>query len=123
MWVSQSALERIRELELALRESVSREVYEASLARIAELERRNDWAMDMLLRRGQSYPVPPLQPEGPQPEPEPPAPSDTALAQAEAIVAEGKRLKMGREEIEQAITLQTGLTGQDLAAVMSGRVM
>lgn len=125
MWLGQSALERIRELELALKESVSRDVYERSLARIAELERRNDWAMDMLLRRGGSLPVPELKPEGASPpQPEPPAFTETQMAQAEAVVEEGRRLDMGRQEIENALRVSVpGITEDAIAQAISGRVM
>lgn len=59
MWLPESALIRIRELEAHLRDSVPRWLYDAALVRIATQERRIDWQCDMLLRRGQSYPLPP----------------------------------------------------------------
>jgi hypothetical protein len=116
MWLSPAAVTRIRELELALRESVPREVYQASLARIAELERREAatlaeharqlrWYGSMLLRRAGSMALPPTPEEKAEAQQhvEPPAVSETQIAQAEAIVEEGYRVNASREEIEKAV--------------------
>lgn len=136
MWLSRSALERIRELELALRDSVPGDVYRASLARTAEVEGRLDeerkeharqvrWFSSMLLRRAGSMALPPTpeeKAEAVKNEP-PPVPSDTAIAQAEAIFAEGKRVDAGHEQILEALRAVPGMTEEAVAAVMSGRVM
>jgi len=166
MWLSQSALDRIRELELALKESVSREVYQASLARIAELERQTTdlhvlyqaeresvesrllgriaeveerldaqraeharqvrWLVSMRLRRAGSLPLPatPEEKAEAKQDEKPLPPSDVSLGQIEAIVVEGKRLGMGREQIEQAVRdAVPGVTEETIAAALSGRVM
>jgi hypothetical protein len=125
MWLSQSALDRIRELELALRESVSRDVYERSLARIAELERRNDWAMSMLLRRAGSLPVPDVPTEAAlPPQTDVPAFTETQMAQAEAVVEYAREHDLGRQETEQALrTSIPGITEEAIAQAIAGRVM
>lgn len=122
MWLSQSALDRIRELELALRDSVPGDVYERSLARIADLERRVDWQSDMLLRRGQTYPLPAVKAEGEKPAQVQPAIPETAIWQAEAIRQAGKEANASQEEIETAIREQTGYSARELAEA-AGRVM
>ncbi len=126
MWLGQSALERIRELEASLKDSVPGDVYRASLARIAELERRVDWQSDMLLRRGGSMPVPELKSEGVEPPPpEPPAFTETRMAQAEAVVEYGRAHDLGRQQIEEALRVSVpGITEEAITeAVNRGRVM
>jgi hypothetical protein len=125
MWMSQSAIERIRELEALLRDSVPGEVYKASLARIAELERRVDWQSDVILLKAGRQPLPPEKSQGaPEAQAEVPAITETQLAQAEAVVEEARRLDMGRQETEQALrTSIPGITEEAIAAAISGRVM
>lgn len=118
MWLGSKALERIRELEARLDGSVTCVVYESALERIRDLERRVDWQADMLLRRGQSMPLPPVNGE---PKVEKPARTvtDTDIAKAEAIRAEGQRVGASRDEIADAIATQVGWTERDLAEAIA----
>lgn len=120
MWVSQSSLERIRELELKLADSVPRGVYGDALKRISDLERRVDWQSDMLLRRGQSLPLPPVTSETDDKPTPMPQIDDTVISKAEAIRAEGRRVGAQKDEIEAAIKQQTGWSEADIARAISG---
>lgn len=120
MWLSESTLQRIRELEQRLMDSVPRAVYDVSLARIAELERRVDWQSDMLLRRGQTLPLPPVRGEEKPPEPPARLPSDTDIAKAEAIRQAGQAMNKSKQEIGEAIRQQLGWTEEDLARAIQG---
>jgi hypothetical protein len=72
-FIPQAALDRIRELEQQLAaERVMYETWRAAVearhqSRVTALERRVDWQSDMLLRRGESFPLPVLK-EGKQEE-------------------------------------------------------
>lgn len=122
MWISQSSLERIRELEKRLEESVPRAVYTEALTRITELERRVDWQADMLLRRGKTLPLPEKQPEQPTDEPQPIAQvTETVIAQRDAIVAEGRRRGASQREIEEAVRLSTGWDESDIHQAIHGK--
>jgi hypothetical protein len=115
MWLSEAAVQRIRELELRLQASVPRADHESALARIADLERRCDWQCDMLLRRGQSMPLPPVKGEPPPEQPTINRISESDIAKAEAIRAEGVRLGAQGDEIEAAVRRATGWSYEEIA--------
>lgn len=114
MWLSKDAIGRIRELEALLRDSVPRAVYDAALKRIAEQERRIDWQCDMLLRRGQSIPLPPLPDEKPQSD-EKPALSEADRVRAQAVIDHG--LSIGKQQTEITEAVQSLHLGLDEAAI------
>jgi hypothetical protein len=118
VWISEDALLRIRELESKLAESVPVAVYNRLLERVSELEKRNEWQADMLLRRGQTFPMPKDAPQHVEPQPQ--FPDETVIAQAEVIRAEGKRMGKQPDEIDEAIKLQTGWTEADIAEAIAG---
>jgi hypothetical protein len=121
-FVSSASMERIRELENLLRESVPVSLYNQAQARIAVLERRVDWQADMLLRRGQSLPLPPEREEKPKDSDAPPTLSESELAWAQTVIDEGKRLGRSAEEIEDALRQSVGnVTERDIARAIAGR--
>src|SRR5688572_7421922 len=118
MWVTERALERIRELEAQVRESVPKNVYDSLLARIAEQERRIDWQSDMLLRASQSLPLPPAR-EKAKPEPEPRI-SDGDREKARVVIEQGKALGLPTQEIIEAVQRTVGnWTEADVAAAIN----
>jgi len=108
----------------------------ASATRISELERRVDWQADMLLRRAQTFPVPPKEEENKVPTPPTVASrfSPDDIGKAQAIRDDGLRLQSeyqcphdpphtNREcvrptdaEIDGMVKTYTGLTLRDLRA-------
>lgn len=121
-WLSKAGLERIRELEQRLLESVPRADYDKALARIADLEKRVDWQADMLLRRGGSLPLP-QKSEAPPTEAQPATPDEADVARAQAIVDEGRRLNLQQDEIlagvRDAVPSISTWSGQDIARMIS----
>jgi len=118
MWLPQAALGRIRELEAQLRDSVPRAVYDAALTRISEQERRIDWQCDMLLRRGQSLPLPLPPEEKPKPELQPQV-SETDRVKAQVVIDQGKALNLPETDITEAVkSLGLGWTEADIAAAI-----
>jgi hypothetical protein len=116
-----AALTRIAELERRLNESVPGVVYTAALTRIAELERRVDWQSDMLLRRGQSMPLPAVIEREQKPEPTLPSITESDIAKYEAIREEGRRLGLGPDEIREGVRAATGWDENDIArAIQNG---
>lgn len=118
MWLSPSAVERIRELEALLRDSVPLKVYEAAQVRIKELEKRVDWSADMLLRRGQSLPLSAKPEEQPKPKVEPRI-SEADRAKAMVVIEQGKALNLPETEITEAVQRTvSGWTEADIAAAI-----
>lgn len=120
-WISDSARERIRELESLLRDSVSRAVYTEALTRISDLEKRNNWQADMLLRRGGTYPLPAEKTE-PVAQPQMVRQvTDTDIAKAEAIRQAGLEAGAKKQVIEQAIKTETGWDEADIDRAINGQ--
>lgn len=111
MWVSRGEYDRlwdrIRDLESDLKDER------------AANRRREEWAIDMLMRRGGTFPVPPLKSE----QTERPTPArqitETDLAKAEALRQEGQRLGRSPDEINKAIELETGWTEEVIAKAIN----
>ncbi|HWT01190.1 MAG TPA: hypothetical protein VN256_13155 [Pyrinomonadaceae bacterium] len=93
-----------------------------TLERQLEAERaanryREDWCINMLMRRAGTIPVPPQKAE--QPEPIPVAqPTETDYAKAEALREAGRIAGASQQEIEEEIKRATGWTEQELAAAI-----
>lgn len=111
---------RVPELEAQLRDSVPRAVYTEALARIAALEGRVDWQADMLLRRGETYPMPPKKADTPQPAPQPePSINEIDRAKLEAVIRAGANMGLPQQEIVEAVGRQfQGVTEQEIAAAI-----
>jgi hypothetical protein len=120
-WVTDSSLERIRELEAALADSVPLAVYTQALDRITDLERRVDWQSDMLLRRGGTMPLPDPPSPSATAEPTPLPISDFDIARAEGVREEGRRLGLSQQDIAEGVRLATGWSEQDIARAIKGQ--
>lgn len=119
MWLSKDAVTRIQELEALLRDSVPLAVYQLALDRIAEQERRIDWQSDMLLRRGQSLPLPPLPAEKFLTD-EKPVVSDADRVRVRAVIAEGLRQGLPQTAITEAVqSLHLNWNEADIAAAIN----
>jgi hypothetical protein len=108
---------RIRELESKLADSVTVAVYNRLLDRISELEERNQWQADMLLRRAGTFPLSAQKAITSESQPVPQRVA-VDLDQVNAIRAEGRRLNLNDQEIQEGIYKTTGWSEADIAAAI-----
>jgi hypothetical protein len=111
-WLPQSALDRIRELEDAVKAE-----REAKDAQAREHARQLLHAVNMVLRQNGAFPIPPPKMEGtPEPQSVPRPLSPTVLAKYEAIqtAAAQSGRQMNDPDVVQWVKDETGLTPNEI---------